>query len=297
MAKHKSQQQTKSTFGFKWKKIESYDSDNMKYFSYKWLLSRYFGTENNKKIFFRKLSGKSLLDAGCGSAYSARIIFKDFINRVDYTGVDISADALRIAKKFFKTEKYNGNFIVGNIQNIKLKSKYDLIFSEGVLHHTSDPYKSFKNLLSHLKPGGIIMFYIYRKKSALREYTDDYVRERLKNMNNDDAWNALKPLTQLGIEIGKIKTKLRINNDIKLLGIKSGTYDLQRFFYYNICKAFYDPNLSFEELNHINFDWYRPLNCFRFSEDEIRSWLIKNNLRLMRFVSEESGITVVAKKS
>ena len=29
----------------------------------------------------------------------------------------------------------------------------------------------------HLKPGGRILFYVYRKKGPIREFTDDYVRE------------------------------------------------------------------------------------------------------------------------
>jgi len=30
---------------------------------------------------------------------------------------------------------------------------------------------------------------------------------------------------------------------------------VQRLFYWHVAKAFYRPDLTFDEMNHINFDW------------------------------------------
>ncbi len=35
-----------------------------------------------------------------------------------------------------------------------------------------------KALVPLLAPGGELMFYVYRRKAPIREFTDDYVRER-----------------------------------------------------------------------------------------------------------------------
>jgi arsenite methyltransferase len=49
-------------------------------------------------------------------------------------------------------------------------------------------------------------------------------------------------------------------------------------------------------MNHTNFDWYRPLNCHRFTPEEIKQWLKKLKLCPVRFVVQDAGITVIAKK-
>ena len=104
------------------------------------------------------------------------------------------------------------------------------------------------------------------------------------------------PLTKLGKVLGNLNIKIKINEDIELLEIPKGKYNLQRFFYWFFIKMFYDKNLSLEEMNHINFDWYRPLNCYRFLSREIEKWLQKLKLKKKRFLVEYSGITVVTKK-
>ncbi len=40
---------------------------------------------------------------------------------------------------------------------------FDFVFCEGVLHHTVDPEKCFSNLVSLLKPGGMIYVVVYGK--------------------------------------------------------------------------------------------------------------------------------------
>jgi SAM-dependent methyltransferase len=145
----------------------------------------------------------------------------------------------------------------------------DLIFSEGVLHHTDSTEASLKCLAAKLKPGGRFLFYVYAKKAVLREFSDDHIREMIASMDDEEAWETLKPLTKLGIALGQIDAEIDVPEDIPFLRIKKGKQHLQRFFYWNICKLFYRPEYSLEEMNHINFDWFRPMNCHRHTKDEI----------------------------
>ena len=140
------------------------------------------------------------------------------------------------------------------------------------------------------------MFYVYRKKALVREFTDDAIRESIRALTDEQAWEALKPLTQLGIALGKITEEINIENPIPYLGIEAGKMDLQRFFYWNICKTFYRPELTFDEMNHINFDWFRPLNCQRHTPQEIMQWCGEANLEIEHLDLQEAGITVVARK-
>ena len=141
------------------------------------------------------------------------------------------------------------------------------------------------------------MFYLYAKKAVIREFCDDYIREYLKDKTDEQAWEELMPLTLLGKALGDLDIEVEIPQDITYLGIKKGRVNLQRLFYWNIFKAFYKPDFSLEEMNHINFDWYRPLNCHRHTPYEVEQWCAQAGLEIERLHVEEAGITVIAVKN
>ena len=92
------------------------------------------------------------------------------------------------------------------------------------------------------------------------------------------------------------QTIAAVPEDIPVLGISAGEIDVQRLFYWHVAKAFYDPRLGIEEMNHINFDWFSPVNAHRQSPAEVRSWCDDVGLRIDREVVEHAGITIIATK-
>jgi len=291
------QEQTRSTFSYKWgDKRHTYDSPNVRRFHFQWWIDRHFETVEKMEMFFAWCKGKKMLDAGCGNGFTASVVWNTHLNEMDYLGIDIADDAVAAAKKRFVESKLKGKFELGNIQTMQLDQTFDLIVCSGVIHHTSDPKATFMNLANHLRPGGQFVFYVYKKKAPVREFVDDYVRDQLEALSDEEAWNKLIPLTLLGKTLGELDIEIELNQDVELLGIPKGKHNLQRLFYWNFCKAFYRPEYSVEEMNHINFDWYRPLNCFRFEPDEIQAWLDEAGLQTNSFKIIESGIAVVAQK-
>lgn len=296
--KSKKQLQTENTFSFKWSKKDTYSSNPVKSKARTWLFERYCNTDPDyiENLLKTGNEPKIILDAGCGAGFSALLLFGDLLKKHDYLGVDIS-DAITEAQASFNDNGYPGDFLQADISNLPIPdNSVDLIFSEGVLHHTDNTMESLLHLSAKLKKGGHFLFYVYRKKAVIREFTDDHIRRKLKSMNNGEAWNALKPLTKLGNTLGEMEIEINVPEDIPFLGINKGTYDLQRFFYWNICKMFYRPDFSLEEMNHANFDWFRPLNCHRHTPGEIENYCKLANLKILRFVVENAGITVVGQK-
>ncbi|CAN5394194.1 class I SAM-dependent methyltransferase [soil metagenome] len=290
------QEQTKDIFGFKWKKRDSYEDGGMENYVQKWLIERYANGDVSNLDKILGEDGKIIIDAGCGSGFSALLLFGDKLNKHDYLGIDISS-AVNVAADRFKEKGVKGEFLQMSILDIPVAdNSVDIIFSEGVLHHTDSTEKAIKYLASKIKPGGVFMFYIYAKKSAAREFTDDYVREQIREMTDEEAWEAMKPLTKLGIKLGELNVKINIEEDIPVLGIKKGEMDLQRFLYWNFCKTYYRPEYSFEEMNHINFDWFRPLNCHRQTPEETTKWCNEASLDIEDMVIEDAGFTVIARK-
>ena len=291
------QSQTRDCFGFKWHKRETFESTTFQNKSRAWFLERFCDGDPSMVSGWLSNGRKLILDAGCGAGNSALLLFGDHLRHHDYLGIDIS-DAVEVARDRFHKRGFDADFLQMDLCAAPIPDgSIDIILSEGVLHHTDNTEKSFKHLAKKLKSGGIFLFYIYAKKAAVREYTDDFVRNQLMNMSDAEAWRALIPLTRLGMALGGLNTSIDIPEDIPLLGIRSGTMDIQRFFYWYVCKAYYDSDYTLEEMNHINFDWFRPLNCHRHTPEEIIKWCKDANINIERLNVQQAGITVIARRA
>jgi SAM-dependent methyltransferase len=291
-----SQQQTADSFGFKWKRRSSYENPVMLKAIRAWLVERY-GAPDTMTWLFTPGEDKILLDAGCGSGLSALEFFGDRLNSVRYIGTDIS-EAADVAAKRFGERGVRGEFVQSDLTKLPFaEESIDAIFSEGVLHHTDSTRNALTSVTRLLKTDGRIMFYVYNKKGPIREFTDDFIRERLQAMSPDQAWDALMPLTKLGETLGRLNIEVDVPETIDLLGIPVGNINLQRLFYWYIFKAYYRPEWSLEEMNHVNFDWYAPKNSFRQTPEEVRAWCSDLNLDIEREVVEEAGITIIARKT
>lgn len=129
-----------------------------------------FGTLIDKverSIFAKMLDNEipmdaTVLEAGCGTGQLS--IFLSRYNRQVY-GIDISKGSLVEAKKFVtKNSVKNVTFYRMNIFNhCFVENTFDVIISNGVLHHTHSAKKAFGKLCKILKRDGIIIIGLYHK--------------------------------------------------------------------------------------------------------------------------------------
>ncbi len=288
------QAQTADTFGFKWKQRATFESPAALEAVRSWLVNRYGDVQSDE--WWREYGTHPVIvDAGCGAAMSAIELFGDRLEDVRYVGIDVSS-AVDVASARFAERGLEGGFLQADVSNPPLADgSVDVVFSEGVLHHTDSTEHALYAVARLLKPGGRALFYVYRKKGPIREFTDDYIRQQLGGMAAAQSWDALLPLTKLGRALGELNVVVDIPDEIPLLGIPAGPIDVQRLFYWHVCKAFYRPDLDLQEMNHINFDWFAPKNAHRQTPDEVREWCRRAGLVIEREVVEDAGITVVAK--
>jgi len=286
---------TGESFGYKWRRTDTFDSEASRARMRSWLVERYGDLPAGDWIA-RHGDRPLVLDAGCGAAMSALELFGGLLERIRYLGVDVS-EAVDVARERFAARGLRPGLMQADICQLPLPpASVDVVFSEGVLHHTDSTEGAIAALAPLLKPGGRFMFYVYRRKGPIREFTDDYLREKLQAMSAEEGWKALEPLTRLGIALGELDAEVEIPEPIELLGIPAGRITVQRLFYWHVAKMFHHPDLGFDETNHINFDWYAPANAHRQSPDEVRAWCAASGLEIEREVVEEAGITVVARR-
>tara|TARA_B100000575_G_C23088772_1_gene627590 strand:- start:346 stop:1545 length:1200 start_codon:yes stop_codon:yes gene_type:complete len=99
----------------------------------------------------------SLIDFGAGTGENT-IQFANWGAKC--TLVDNNIKALEVAKKVFK--KYSRNyknhsFKRSSIFNFKSKKKFDIVVSQGAIHHTNNKVKAFKKIVKYLKPNGYLI--------------------------------------------------------------------------------------------------------------------------------------------
>ncbi len=288
------QEQTAEAFGFKWAKRDTFDGDEMVERTRRWLIERY-GEAASASWWAEYGDQPLLVDAGCGASLSALALFGDRLRSVRYLGIDVST-AVDVARERCGEEGVDAGFLQADLGKLPIEpGSVDVVFSEGVLHHTDSTEAALRSVVKLLRPGGRLLFYVYRRKSPIREFVDDHVRAELQASSPDEAWDALRPLTRLGIALGELDVEVEVPERVDLLEIPAGRYDLQRFFYWYIAKAYFDPDLTFEEMNHINYDWYAPCNAHRHTVEEVKGWLDDLDMTVEHRDVQEAGITIVAR--
>jgi SAM-dependent methyltransferase len=257
-----------------------------------WLIDRYgFPSTDAMREYLEHHA--AVLDLGCGGGYSTSLWMDGQWSGRLWLGADISG-AIDVAKD--RLGHLPGTaFIQADILHLPLRAgTFDAVIAEGVLHHTPSTRLALRSAARVLAPGGEILFYVYRRKGPIREFVDDLVREQVSGMPPADAWEALKPVTRLGQALAEMRASVVVPEDVPLLDIPRGTYDVQRLVYWHVAKMFWNPDMSFEENHHINFDWYHPAFAHRQTEQEVRAWCAELGLRIVHFDAQESGFTVRA---
>ena len=167
--------------------------------------------------------------------------------------------------------------------------KFDFIYCQEVLHHIENPKVGFENLVKVLKENGEIAIYVYKLKALLESLQMNLLETKfLLNLQrsfrcSDRNYKAWKVLSELDVKVEV--------PDVKLLDIKKGEYDIQRFIYHFFLKCFWIL-FSFKDNNAVNFDWYHPKLSFKFEKEEVKNWFKTNNLKIIHSFEDFYGITI-----
>jgi SAM-dependent methyltransferase len=280
------EQQTSDAFSDKWGAYEETSEKEVWYKMQKdWYLKLYgFSSEDEFASFLQ--SQRVIFDAGCGLGYKSEW-FASLAPESLVIGIDYS-DAARIAADNYSS-KANLLFAQGDIANTPfLDGSIDYVSCDQVIMHTQNPDETFEELVRITNPVcGEFSCYFYAKKALPRELLDDHFRSACSNMSNDELWDMSKQLTTLGKNLSELGVSIDVP-DIPALNIKGGSYDLQRFLYWNFLKCFWNEDLGQETSIVTNYDWYSPSNARRYSEQEVRNLVELNGLDFRFFHQEEA---------
>ena len=111
-----------------------------------------------------KISGATFLDVGSGSgifSLAARALGASHV-----TGIDISPESVEAAQANAKRLNMSDiTFFQHDIlsDNPGSLSRYDVVYSWGVLHHTGDLWQAMEKTVMHVTPRGLLVLAIYNR--------------------------------------------------------------------------------------------------------------------------------------
>jgi len=116
-------------------------------------------------IFAKMLDDQVPLNAKiveCGSGTSQLSNFLAAKGR-EVVAADLCLNSLRLGKQFAQQNRIDSvNFVQMNLFKPAVKrNAFDLVISNGVLHHTQDPEGAFRSIASLVRPGGYIIVGLY----------------------------------------------------------------------------------------------------------------------------------------
>jgi len=103
------------------------------------------------------LTGKAILDAGCGCGYGTELILKEFAPS-QVAAFDVSLEQIGQARQWALRHGLDVDFFVGDVTEIPFPSStFDSIFVFCMIHHVQDWRRGLQELARVLKPGGALL--------------------------------------------------------------------------------------------------------------------------------------------
>ena len=145
-------QRTQHSFGYEWTKFSDWKPS---------------GDSNFKDYFDRldldALATQRTLDAGCGMGRHAKQLapYVGQLVALDFSvAIDQAAQNLSLCR--------NTDCIQADLTHLPFADEsFDFIYSMGVLHHLTDTLEALRHLVSKVRVGGRIRFYLYWKRKGI----------------------------------------------------------------------------------------------------------------------------------
>jgi SAM-dependent methyltransferase len=112
---------------------------------------------------FDKFGGKRLLEVGCGMGTD---LLQFARGGAICTGVDLTPRSIEISRHRFKLYGAPGDFLVTDGERLPFPDEsFDVVYSNGVLHHTPDTAGAVHEIHRVLRPGGLARVMLYYRHS------------------------------------------------------------------------------------------------------------------------------------
>ena len=239
-----------------------------------------------EKIFKEKwrdsLQG-DLLEIGCGSGSDLEI-FSKLKEIKTITAIDIGENIEKLAERY--KERKDVDILRGNALSLDFDCKtFDVIYSFGVFHHTSDPIKCISEAERVLKENGSIFLYLYSSHEDLLFKRIGIFFERI----------IMKFFGFIPYSIQNVICILLSPLCWGMFSLPSNILKLFGFETLSRKIPFYFGTHPFSIIGDLKDRLMSPVN-YRFSKLEMETILESKNFSFIDVVKTSSGLYIFAKK-
>lgn len=163
-----------------------------------------------------RVEGAKALDAGCGGGrYSVAL---RTLGAASVTGVDASAVGVEDARRRVADAGIDGvDLVEGTVLDLDFEdSTFDLVFSNGVLHHTADWRSGVAELVRVLRPGGLGWLYLIENPGGLFWDVIEILRVVMLDRSRPQARRALGALGLPGNRIFYVLDHVMVPINVRL---------------------------------------------------------------------------------
>jgi len=112
---------------------------------------------------FDQFAGKRLLEVGCGMGTD---LLQFARGGAQVTGIDLTPRSLEISRQHLSLYGERGDFANADCERLPFADEsFDVVYSNGVLHHTPDTAGAVREIHRVLRPGGLARVMLYHRGS------------------------------------------------------------------------------------------------------------------------------------
>lgn len=114
-------------------------------------------------VDFESLAGKDVLEVGCGSGIAVQLFAEAGAN---VTAVDLTPWAVATTRSRLGAFGFEANILEADGEQLPFADDaFDVVFSWGVIHHSTDMDRALSELVRVCRPGGEVVVMVYHRRS------------------------------------------------------------------------------------------------------------------------------------
>ncbi|MFH1724551.1 MAG: methyltransferase domain-containing protein [Elusimicrobiota bacterium] len=244
---------TRASFGFEWDRYPGSRAEDRGIFL------------DETQTSSEDWAGRFVLDAGCGMGRYTRVALS---LGADVVAFDLSDSLLRLAAEARRNKHLH--VVQGDLLRPPLRHEsFDIVYSQGVIHHTADTRGAFDRLAAVVKRQGLLTVWVYGTPGSYRSFSTNPLRagrERLKRAL-PLAWLAVWLRQILSDSLRLLTTRLPVPLLYALCYPLTivGAVPLLKYFTFSVHEDFRVRLIE-------NFDWLSPPFQSKHTKEESRAW-------------------------
>ncbi len=221
----------------------------------------------------KRIKIDSLLNVGCGIGKET-ISLETLTGANDIVAIDLNFALLQAGERY--KENPNIKFIVCSLFHPPLEQeKYDLVYSQGVIHHSFSTYTAFKSISRFVKPEKYLFIWVYGLEDHLC----------FRNVQFDSFGNFFKNFFAHLFWYTEVFIRPWLSRAPKIL--RDTVIFIMSIFLHLLIKkrVLHKSEWKLKNTEHGLRDTYTPVYAFRHSVNEVMEWFEESNFEVIYFQS------------